>query len=93
MTILPFICLGVGICFGLFLKNQKHIEAFDKLSTVALIALMISIGIGIGADESIIKQFGSIGMNCVIISLCAILFSVIFTVICEKTVLPLKDLD
>lgn len=93
MTILPFICLGVGISLGLFLNNSSVIVFFDRVSTIALVILMLSIGIGIGADKSIIKQFGFIGFNCVVIAILAIAFSVLFTVVCEKTVLPLKAID
>lgn len=34
----------------------------------------------------------SIGLNCFLISLCAIAFSILFTVIVEKTLLPLEEL-
>ncbi len=54
---------------------------------------MLSIGVGIGLDQSVIRQFGTIGIHCVVIALCAISGSVLFTVLCEKTVLPLDHLD
>ena len=93
MTILPFICLGMGIIGGLFVTAPKFTSASEKVSTVALIFLMLSIGVGIGLDQSVIRQFGTIGIHCVVIALCAIGGSVLFTVLCEKTVLPLDHLD
>ena len=93
MTVLPFICLAIGIALGLFVKSKKFPEVADKISTVALIFLMLSIGVGIGLDKSIIESAPKIGFNCVVIAIFALGFSVLFTVICEKTVLPLKKLD
>lgn len=93
MPILPFICLSIGILLGIFIKNKYFIIYSGKLSTIALSLLMISIGLGIGIDNSIMENFLKIGFNCIIISLSAIIFSVFFTIICEKTVLPLKQLD
>ena len=93
MPILPFICLSIGILLGIFIKNKYFIIYSGKLSTIALSLLMLSIGLGIGIDNSIMENFLKIGFNCIIISLSAIIFSVIFTIICEKTVLPLKQLD
>ncbi|MGI6257001.1 MAG: lysine exporter LysO family protein [Anaerovoracaceae bacterium] len=93
MTILPFTCLGVGIFLGVMNKSPKVKVAFENVSTVALIFLMFSIGAGIGVDKRIISQFGAIGINCTVMALSAIFFSVIFVVICEKTVLPLKAVD
>lgn len=93
MPILPFICLGIGILLGVFIKNKYFFICSEKLSTIALSLLMFSIGLGIGVDNSIMENFFKIGFNCVIISFSAIIFSVIFTVICEKTILPLKQID
>ena len=92
MTILPFICLGIGIILGLFIKEKKIIGYSEKISSVALALLMITIGLNIGIDKAIMKNFFKIGFNCIGISLLAIIFSVIFTFICEKTILPLKQI-
>lgn len=93
MTALPFICLGIGIILGLTIKARGFQEITDKVSDIALISMMLCIGTGIGTDENIIREFPRIGFNCIIIALSAIAFSVLFTVICEKTVLPLKKLE
>lgn len=93
MTVLPFICLGTGIILGLFVKNKSLADASDKVSTIALVLLMLSIGISIGIDKSIISEFPVIGFNCVVIAISAISFSVLFTLICERSVMPLKTLE
>lgn len=93
MTMLPFICLSIGIILGIFIKDRRISSYSEKLSTIALSLLMISIGLGIGLDGSIMNNFFKIGFNCIVISLSAILFSVFFTVICEKTILPLEKID
>lgn len=93
MAIIPFVCLGIGIVLGIFVKSAKFVALSDKVSTFALIFLMLSIGLGIGLDQGIISNLGRIGFNCAVIALCAIGFSVLFTYLCEKTVLPLKVID
>ena len=69
MPILPFICLSIGILLGIFIKNKYFIIYSGKLSTIALSLLMISIGLGIGIDNSIMENFLKIGFNCIIIPL------------------------
>lgn len=90
---LPFVCLGIGIILGLTVKNERFFIYSDKASTAALILLMLVIGLGIGLDKSIADNLIKIGINCVIISLSAIAFSIFFTFIAEKTVLPLDKLS
>ncbi len=93
MTVLPFVCLGIGIALGIFVKSEAFIKAADTVSTVALALLMFSIGLGIGLDREVVGQLATIGLQCAVISLSAIAFSVAFTVLCEKTVLPLSKVD
>ncbi|NYB72859.1 lysine exporter LysO family protein [Sedimentibacter hydroxybenzoicus DSM 7310] len=90
---LPFVCLGIGIMLGVTIKNERFFIYSEKASTVALILLMLFIGLGIGLDKSISDNFIKIGINCVIIAFSAIAFSVFFTFIAEKTVLPLSKLS
>jgi len=77
---------------GLTVKNERFFIYSDKASTLALILLMLVIGLGIGLDKSIMDNFINIGVNCVIIAISAIAFSVFFTFIIEKTILPLNKL-
>lgn len=93
MSILPFVCLGIGITFGLIVKNKKFFVYSDKISTFALVLLMLVIGLGIGLDKSIVDNFIRIGLNCIVITITAIAFSALLIFIVEKTVLPLDKID
>ncbi|WP_019230052.1 lysine exporter LysO family protein [Sedimentibacter sp. B4] len=92
MIFMPFICLGIGLLLGLRHLSQKMLSIADKVINVALVLLMLTIGLNIGINDSVMLNLHSIGFNCLIISLCAIFFSVLFTVIVEKTLLPLEKL-
>lgn len=92
MIFMPFICLGIGLLLGLRHLPQKILNITDKVINVALVLLMLTIGLNIGINDSVMLNLHSIGFNCLIISLCAIFFSVLFTVIVEKTLLPLEKL-
>lgn len=90
MTILPFVCLGIGLIIGFQNLTSKFLKATDFIINVTLVVLMLTIGMNIGVNNSIMSKLGMIGLNCLVIALSAIIFSVIFTVIAEKTVLPLE---
>ncbi len=68
MTVIPFACLGIGIILGIKFRNQRFLKNADRTSTGALILLMLVIGIGVGGDENLLRQFPKIGLNCVIIA-------------------------
>lgn len=93
MTYIPFVCLGIGFCLGIFNKRKKFLDFSDRVSTISLAILMLGIGIGIGLDKTILNNMGRIGFNCFVVSVLAIIFSVIFTFLCEKTLLPLDKID
>ena len=93
MTVIPFVCLSIGIVLGLIVKDERFFGYSDKVSTFALILLMLIIGLGIGLDKSIADNLLRIGVNCVIIAITAIAFSVLLTFIVEKTILPLAKID
>lgn len=93
MSYMPFVCLGIGFWLGIFNKRKKFLDLSDKISTISLAILMLGIGIGIGLDETILNNMGRIGFNCFIVSALAIIFSIVFTCLCEKTVLPLDKID
>ncbi len=92
MIFMPFICLGIGLLLGLRHLSERLLNIIDKVINVALVLLMLTIGLNIGINDSVMLNLHSIGFNCLIIALCAIFFSVLFTVIVEKTLLPLEKL-
>ncbi|MDD2397883.1 MAG: LysO family transporter, partial [Tissierellia bacterium] len=61
MSIIPFVCLGIGITLGLIIKKEKFFVYSDKISTFALVLLMLVIGLGIGLDKSIVDNIIRIG--------------------------------
>ncbi|MDD3227279.1 MAG: lysine exporter LysO family protein [Tissierellia bacterium] len=93
MSIIPFVCLGIGITLGLIIKKEKFFVYSDKISTFALVLLMLVIGLGIGLDKSIVDNIIRIGLNCAVIAIATVVFSVLLTFIVEKTVLPLDKID
>ncbi|QZY54434.1 lysine exporter LysO family protein [Crassaminicella profunda] len=92
MTILPFICLGIGFIVGFQKMTDKFLKTTDFIVNITLIVLMLTIGMNIGVNNSIMSKLNMIGINCFVIALLAIIFSVIFTLLVEKTILPLDKI-
>lgn len=92
MTWMPFLCLATGFFIGMRNLTERMLKTFDGIINIALVVLMLTIGINIGINDSVMSNLDSIGLNCLAISLSAIAFSILFTVIIEKTVLPLERL-
>lgn len=89
---MPFLCLATGFFIGMRNLTERMLKKIDGIINVALVVLMLTIGINIGINDSVMSNLDSIGLHCLAISLSAIAFSVLFTVIIEKTVLPLDKL-
>jgi uncharacterized membrane protein YbjE (DUF340 family) len=92
MTILPFACLGIGFIVGLQKITDKILKGIDVIVNITLIILMLTIGMNIGVNNSVMLKLNRIGINCIVIALLTITFSVIFTWIVEKTILPLDKI-
>ena len=93
MTWMPFLCLAAGLFIGLRELSPKVLKEIDTIINIALVVLMLTIGLKIGSNEAVMSRLPSIGINCVVISLSAILFSILFTVLTEKTLLPLEKVQ
>lgn len=92
MIWLPFLCLSLGLFFGMRNLPERILKGIDTVINFALVVLMLTIGFHIGTNDSVMLNLPSIGFHCVVISLSAIAFSVVFTVLTEKTLLPLEEL-
>jgi len=92
MTWMPFLCITAGLFIGMRNLKESTLRRIDGVINIALVVLMLTIGMNIGTSDSVMSNLDSIGLNCLVISLCAISFSILFTVITEKTVLPLEKL-
>lgn len=90
LTLLPFICMGAGLLIGFRKLPPGFFKIVDKITTVALIVLMVTIGGNVGTNQEIIAEIGTVGLNCALTCLLAIAGSVICGVIIEKTILPLE---
>lgn len=93
MTWLPFVCLGSGFVIGSQDLPVWFRKGIDTLINMALVILMLTIGANIGVNESIAAQIGIIGLRSGLIAFFAITGSVVLTLIAEKTVLPLREVQ
>ena len=93
MSWFPFICLGFGALIGIS-KWVKHIVRFvDPLTNFGLVILILTLGIKIGSNDSLVSSLGLFGLRCFFTALSAILFSILFTLLLEKTILPLEEVQ
>ena len=91
-TIIPFICLAFGAAINWRGLPAPLLKAFDITTNAALILLMTVIGLNIGTSPQVMGNLGTIGLNCLIISLSAITGSVILVCLAEATVMPLEKI-
>ena len=89
---IPFICITLGAVINWKGLPDKALKVSDILMNAALFALMAVIGLNIGLSDTVMKNLGSIGVKCLLISFAAIWCSVGITVLCEKTVMPLEKI-
>ncbi len=89
---IPFICIAVGAAINWRGLPQKALKAFDIMMSVALFVLLTIIGLNIGTSPEVMGNLGHIGINCLIISLCAIVCSVALVRICVATIMPLEKI-
>lgn len=92
MTWIPFLCLGAGLLFGIRQLPDNILKLVDLIINISLIVLMLTIGMNIGINDSVMLNLGTIGFNCAIIAISAIAFSVVLIIFVEKTILPLDIL-
>ena len=91
-TLIPLICLAFGAAINWRGLPAPLLKAFDITTNAALILLMTVIGLNIGTSPQVMGNLGTIGLNCLIISLSAITGSVILVCLAEATVMPLEKI-
>ena len=80
ITVLALMTLGIFI--GLFINNRpKIIKGVDKMTTWSIYLLLFLLGIGVGLNEKIINNLHSIGLQAIILTIGAVLGSLIFAYI------------
>lgn len=93
MIWIPFLCLAMGLTIGLQRLSNSMLQMVDMVTNLSLVLLMLTIGANIGVNDSLMSNLMRIGFNCFIISLLAIGFSILFTFLLEKTILPLEEVS
>ena len=89
---IPFICIAVGAAINWRGLPPKILKVFDVLMNLALFVLMVIIGLNIGTSPEVMGNLGRIGINCLLISLCAVACSVALVRLCEATIMPLEKI-
>lgn len=77
-----FIVFGImitGIVAGYFLRRIPNITYIGKLITAFIFLLLLFLGISVGKNEVIINNLSTIGVQALIITLAAILGSVVMS--------------
>lgn len=76
MTLVLIIML-IGIFCGYLIRNHKRIKVFnDKLTNIAIYALLLLLGISVGANKTIIQNIHYLGITALIITMGSISGSV-----------------
>lgn len=91
-TLIPFICLAFGAAINWRGLPAPMLKTFDIATNAALIMLMAVVGLNIGISPQVMGNLGTIGLNCLIISLAAIAGSVLLVRFAEATVMPLEKI-
>ncbi|MBF8983206.1 lysine exporter LysO family protein [Lutibacter sp. B2] len=93
MSWIPFLCLGIGLIVGLQRLTNSFLKVIDWVTNLSLVVLMLTIGANIGTNDLIMPNLPRIGLNCMVIASLAIAFSIFFTFLLEKTILPLEEVS
>ncbi len=67
----------VGVASGYLLRNRK-LPKLDKLSLGVIVVLIFSLGFGIGSNNELLAALPQVGLQALVISTLAILFSIAF---------------
>lgn len=86
LTLLDLIIpLVLGILCGFLLRNRK-LPKLDNLSLAVIVILIFSLGFGIGSNNQLLAALPQVGLQALVISGLAILFSVAFVKAGKKLV-------
>ena len=86
-----FIVLISGITIGYFLRKNK-IEKFLNFSTnISIFLLHFFIGVSVGSNEIIIRNLGKIGFDAFILTIAAVIGTVLISFIVYKMYFQKKE--
>jgi uncharacterized membrane protein YbjE (DUF340 family) len=75
--------LGILVGF-LFNGKTKFIKIADKLCTLAIFLLLFLLGLNVGTNDEILKNFHNLGLQAIILTLGAVFGSLIVALITYK---------
>lgn len=76
LTVLILMTIGIGI--GWFLhKKEKLLKFTDKLTNWAIYLLLFLLGLSVGTNEKILQNFHQIGFQAIVITVFAVMGSII----------------
>ncbi|HWP96608.1 MAG TPA: lysine exporter LysO family protein [Syntrophomonadaceae bacterium] len=76
---LPFLCLAVGAIISKWIKPYA-----DKMMHFSLLALLLGLGIRIGADQKLLASIPQLGIKALIVCVLSSTGSLVFMIIWEK---------
>jgi uncharacterized membrane protein YbjE (DUF340 family) len=80
--VIVLLVLTVGILTGYLIRNKKKFLRYTDISiNLSLYLLLLVLGISIGSNKVIIKNIWKLGIHSLLISISAILGSVLFSYI------------
>jgi uncharacterized membrane protein YbjE (DUF340 family) len=77
--------MTIGFILGFILRNKtKFIQFSNKSTTLIIYMLLFLLGIGVGLNETIISNMDTIGQQAILITIGAVLGSLIFAYLIYK---------
>lgn len=80
--IIPLIA---GILLGYFSREKTRLK-LDKVTLMAIVVLIFSLGFSIGSNTDLLNSMPKIGLTALVMSILAIIFSVLFVRLAAKKV-------
>ncbi|MGE5458221.1 MAG: LysO family transporter [Methanococcaceae archaeon] len=72
--------MSAGIILGAFIhKKSLLIKINDQLISLSIYVLLLLLGISVGLNKTIVQNFGTLGYQALVITLGAVLGSVLFS--------------
>jgi uncharacterized transporter YbjL len=74
--------MGIGIIAGVFLRNSGKTVAYTEKAIIwSIYLLLFALGLSIGSNPLIMQSLASLGLTALIISVCAVVGSVLLAAI------------
>lgn len=74
-----------GVLTGFILrKKSRLLHVADKASTIAVFALLLLLGMGIGSDEAVLRNLPRLGARAVVLSLAGVAGSAAFSALVSR---------